>query len=504
MRGLAAESVPEIRIRSGNERPHAPEGGHVVYWMTAARRREANFALQRSVELATRWGRPLVVLEALRVDYPWASDRLHTFVVEGMAANATAFEDAPVCYYPYVEPVPGAGRGLLRALARDACAVVTDDFPGFFLPRMAEAAGAKIECRLELVDGNGLLPLRATNRVFTTAHSFRRFLHKELPPHLFELPLPDPLRYLELPRAEISPAITRRWPPTPVADLKNVSKLVASLPVDHSVPPGVFRGGAAEGATRLRLFLSEGLLAYGRDRNQPDRDASSGLSPYLHFGHVGAHQVFRSLVEAEEWSPDSLLGLRPTGSREGWWGMSQDAEAFLDQVVTWRELGYNRAALSRDHDSYRDQPEWAQRTLDEHRGDPRAPLYTLEELQEARTHDDVWNAAQRQLVEEGRVHNYLRMLWGKKILEWSESPEQAAERMIELNNRYALDGRNPNSYSGIFWVLGRYDRAWGPERPVFGKIRYMASENTRRKLKMKAYLEKFGEPSELEESRTRG
>jgi deoxyribodipyrimidine photo-lyase len=501
---LAVEGVPEIRIRGGNSRPHVPEGRRVVYWMTAARRREANFGLQRAVELATRWGRPLVILEALRVDYPWASDRLHTFVIEGMAANAAAFEDAPVGYYSYVEPSPGAGQGLLQALASDACAVVTDDFPGFFLPRMAEAAGAKISCRLELVDGNGLLPLRATNRIFTTAHSFRRFLHKELPPHLFELPMPDPLCDLDLPREEISSAMRQQWPATPVDDLRRTSELVAGLPVDHSVPPGVFRGGAAEGAARLGRFLAEQLHAYGSDRNQPDRDASSGLSPYLHFGHVGAHQVFRSLVEAEDWSPDRLLGQRPTGSRQGWWGMSQDAEAFLDQVVTWRELGYNRAALSRDHDSYRDQPEWAKRTLDEHRQDPRAPLYSFEVLQGGRTHDAVWNAAQRQLVEEGRIHNYLRMLWGKKILEWSESPEQAAERMIELNNRYALDGRNPNSYSGIFWVLGRYDRAWGPERPVYGKIRYMASENTRRKLKMKEYLERFGEPPGPQHSRTRG
>jgi len=172
--------------------------------------------------------------------------------------------------------------------------------------------------------------------------------------------------------------------------------------------------------------------------------------------------------------------------------MSPNAEAFLDQLITWRELGYNRCAHSTDFDRLEGQPAWVKRTLDEHRADPRPYHYTFKELQEARTHDPVWNAAQRQLLVEGQLHNYLRMLWGKKIFEWSESPEEAVENLIELNNRYALDGRNPNSLSGIFWVLGRYDRAWGPQRPVYGKIRYMASENTRRKLEMKAYLKRYG------------
>jgi deoxyribodipyrimidine photo-lyase len=162
-------------------------------------------------------------------------------------------------------------------------------------------------------------------------------------------------------------------------------------------------------------------------------------------------------------------------------------------LITWRELGYNMAAHAPGYERYESLPAWARRTLAEHAADRRPFLYSLEEFEMSATHDPLWNAAQRQLVTEGRIHGYLRMLWGKKILEWTRSPEEALDVMVELNNTYALDGRDPNSYSGIFWVLGRYDRPWGPERPVFGKIRYMSSENTARKVGVSKYMERYGE-----------
>ena len=172
--------------------------------------------------------------------------------------------------------------------------------------------------------------------------------------------------------------------------------------------------------------------------------------------------------------------------------MDESSEAFLDELVTWRELGYNMAAHRPDYRDYASLPEWARSSLASHREDPRQYLYSVEQFEQAETHDPLWNAAQTQLREEGVIHNYLRMLWGKKILEWTKSPEEAAEVMIELNNRYALDGCDPNSYSGIYWCLGRYDRAWGPERPIFGKIRYMTSENTARKYSVRNYIKWYG------------
>lgn len=485
----AIDDVPTARIQLAGGGDVWAAGEYVLYWMTANRRATWNFALDRAVSWARTLKKPLVVFEALRCDYHWASDRIHRFVIDGMADNGTAFARKPVLYYPYVEPSVGAGKGMLATLAKGACVVVGDDFPAFFLPRMVAAAGRQVSVRFELVDSNGVLPLRATDKVFSRAFDFRRFLQKTLRPHLEEFPSTDPLQSVRLPQLEKLPqSITRRWP---AADLAALATTLAKLPIDHRVLPVDEQGGAKAAASRLAKFVKPRLAHYAEDRNRPEELATSGLSPYLHFGHISSHEVFAEIMKSERWSPGRLAA-KATGSNSGWWGASEPAEAFLDQLVTWRELGYNMCAHREDYDRYESLPSWAQKTLAEHACDEREYVYALDEFEEARTHDPLWNAAQRQLLREGRIHNYLRMLWGKKILEWSASPQEALTVMIELNNKYALDGRNPNSYSGIFWVLGRYDRAWGPERPVYGKIRYMSSENTARKVRVKGYLERYG------------
>jgi len=486
--GYDGGMVPEIRVSAANGAPVRADGELVLYWMIAARRARASFALERAVWWAGRLRRPLVVLEALRSDYEWASDRLHAFVLAGMADTAAAFAGAPVTYHPYIEGKRGAGRGLLAALAERACLVVTDEFPCFFLPRMVAAAAARAPVLVERVDGNGLLPLRAAERVFPTAHAFRRFLQAELPRHLGQRPADDPLAGVSLPRlAALPDEIVRRWPAARLAPPGSAAARLFALPIDHAVPPVAGAGGARAGAAALAEFLAARLARYGEHRNDVAPEVTSGLSPYLHFGQVGAHQVFSALACHEGWSPDRLADTR-AGKRAGWWGMSPAAEAFLDQLVTWRELGFNMAYLRDDHDRFEALPPWARLTLDRHAPDPRPVVYPFDTLSDAATHDPLWNAAQTQLRREGRIHNYLRMLWGKKILEWSATPRDAAAAMIALNDRWALDGRDPNSYSGIFWTLGRYDRPWGPERPIFGTVRYMSSANTARKLDVRSYL----------------
>lgn len=485
-------SVPDLRVRAVVDRPPHAAGDYVLYWMIAARRTRHSFALQRARGWASELGKPLLVLEPLRVGYRWAADRHHVFVMQGMRDHAARFARAGVRYLPYVEPEPGAGQGLLAALAERAAVVVTDDYPAFFLPRMIEAAGRRLRCRLEAVDGNGLLPLRATDRVFSRAHSLRAYLQKELPAHLDRVPVADPLARYDLGAARVARAVLQRWSMARSSELDAPEGRAATLPLDHTPGPvDALPGGEMAGTRRLERFLAEGLARYGDDRNHPDEDGGSGLSPYLHFGHVGAHQILHGIARRESWTP-AQLGPPQGGSRNGWWGVSEAADGFLDELVTWRELGFNFCAHRRDYDRFESLPDWARKTMAEHAGDPRPHLYDLDTLQGARTHDPLWNAAQRQLLREGRIHNYLRMLWGKKIYEWSGSGEQALERMVELNNRWCLDGRDPNSYSGITWVLGRYDRAWGPERPIFGKLRYMTSDSTRRKLRVRAYLARYG------------
>lgn len=484
-------TIPNIRVRATNNADVRSSGGYVLYWMTANRRAGWNFSLQRAVEWAADLRKPLIVFEALRCGYRWASDRLHRFVLQGMPENAKRFEHTPAHYFCYVEPEQQHGEGLLETLADEACVVVTDDFPCFFLPAMLKLVSRRLDVKLEAVDSNGLLPMRATDRVFTTAHSFRRFLQKELPPHLEQLPAADPFAFHDIPRRSNLPAgIRDRWPAAGETLLRGDPDDLAGLPIDHSVGPACFDGGSGAAEATLNDFLSHKLARYGDGRNHPDDDASSGLSPYLHFGHISVHEVFSRIGEREGWSTQDLSS-KASGSREGWWNMSPESESFLDELVTWRELGFNMCAHRRDYDRYESLPDWAKETLEEHAGDEREHVYSLEQFEAADTHDRVWNAAQTQLATEGRLHNYLRMLWGKKILEWSATPRDALATMIHLNNKYAVDGRDPNSYSGIFWVLGRYDRAWGPERPVFGKVRYMSSENTLRKLRMKVYLQRF-------------
>jgi deoxyribodipyrimidine photo-lyase len=342
---------------------------------------------------------------------------------------------------------------------------------------------ARSPALVERVDSSGLLPFRVTSRVFETAHSFRRFLQGELRDHLDERPLEDPLHDIDLPR------LSQR---DRVKALRGNETQLEQFPIDHAVPPVAgIAGGAVSATAQLNAFLRSGLNGYAENRNDVVAGHASGLSPYLHFGHLSAHEIFNTLTRKERWRSDSL-GTDKRGSRTGWWGMSPDAEAFLDQLVTWRELGFNRCATDPDYHKYDSLPEWARRTLASHARDRRTHIYSLEEFESAATHDGLWNAAQRELVREGRIQNYLRMLWGKKILEWSAAPEDALGAMIHLNNKYALDGRDPNSYSGIFWILGRYDRAWGPERPIFGTVRYMSSENTARKLDVDTYLRRYG------------
>ncbi len=493
--------TPGVRIRRCNRAPVNAGGAFVLYWMTSARRMCMNFALDRAVELCLGHRVPLLVLEPLRAGYRWASARIHRFVIDGMADNLGRCAAHGVAYYPYVEPRPGAGSGLLEALAHEASVVVTDDYPAFFLPRMLRAAAARLPVRLEAVDSNGLLPLAATERPFATAYAFRRFLQRELPSHLGASPHPDPLPLLapilaasgvrdSRPCARVKPGILERWP---VADVADPAGLIRDLPVDHAVPAADVQGGPRAAMKRWMSFADSALAHYATQASRPEAEATSRLAPYLHFGHISVHDVWDGIARREGWTPDHLA-CDARGRRRGWWGLSEGAESYLDQVVTWRELGFVRCTHVEHYGSYESLPKWARATLEEHRADRREFLYSPEEFEAAATHDPLWNAAQNQLLGEGRIHNYMRMLWGKKILEWSPSPQDALRTMVHLNNKYGLDGRDPNSWTGILWTLGLHDRPWGPERPVYGKVRYMSSANTARKFRVLGYIDAYARP----------
>ena len=471
-----------------NDLPINPKGRFVLHWMVAARRTCHNHALERSVAWANELQRPLVVVEPLSCNYPWASRRLHQFVIEGMQDNAHRFAASRAAYFPFVETAPHQAKSLFVALAKRACCIVTDHFPSMFLRKLPAALAELSSQRLESIDSCGLLPLSAQSRAFTTAHSFRRHLHKTLPHELDALALEAPLDALApLPTPKLPKAIHQQLQRGSAMHQDVVATAMQML---SSLAPGCVRGGTTAGLAQLDRFVNERLSDYGQGRNHPDRDGSSGLSPWLHFGHLAASEVFARIAQHEGWQSD-MLAATTRGQRSGWWGMSDSAEAYLDQLITWRELAFNGSDQMPHFERYQGLPEWARNTLAAHAIDPRPQLYDQRQLENAETSDDIWNAAQRQLVREGRMHNYLRMLWGKRIVEWTAHPTTAMDIMVELNNRYAIDGRDPSSYAGIGWVLGRYDRAWGPERPIFGKVRFMSSASTRRKLRLRAYLERY-------------
>ncbi len=484
-------AIPEERLAAVNDRPRQDRGRFVVYWMRAARRPVWNFSLQHAVQRAVEWQKPLLIVETLACDEPYASLRHHHFALDGMADNARMLAGKAVTYHPFVEQQPGQINALLHHIARYSCLLVTDEHPLLEYRQLLGRLATELPVRIEAVDGNGVLPLRAADRTFATAYALRRFLQRNLAGHLLSMPLNDPLAGVNLPRLTAPPPeLNRNWPAAEPDLLEGKRQSLQRLPIDQQVRPVEQTGGHRQAQSLFERFLTEGLPHYVAQRNQPELEVTSGLSPYLRWGHIASQQLVHQLLQRQNWTPGHLA-LECRGQRNGWWGLEANSEAFLDQLITWRELGYLMCSRQDDYQLFTSLPEWAQQTLRHHGDDPRPYRYTVEDLAAADTHDPLWNAAQRQLVREGRMHNYLRMLWGKKILEWSAAPEEALAVMIELNDRYALDGRDPNSYSGIGWCLGRFDRAWGPERPIFGKVRYMSSANTARKVAVKDYLRRY-------------
>lgn len=487
--GGPPERAPHTRVRALNDRAADPARGYVLYWMTTARRPGWNHALDHAVHIAQSLGRPLVVLEALGLRYPYPSRRHHRFILDGMEHNREAFADRGVTAIFCIEDRKGAGTGLVDRLAEHSCVMVTDQTAIPFL-RGLESVAARAPVQALAVDSIGLLPLAAAGRTFPTAHSFRRHLHKMLPGHLDALPHPDPAGAIPLPGPAVLPDLA------PWAHCIGVGELppaldLDTLPIDQTVDATELRGGAEAATARWRRFLDENLDHYAEGRNHPDEGGSSGLSPWLHHGHFSPFQALVELGERYDWTPDRLTpGGR--GSRTGWWDLPEGPEAFLDELVTWREVGQVLAWHEPEAHTWETLPDWARKTLSEHAADPRPETYDRETLENAGTADPIWNAAQRELVRSGRMHNYLRMLWGKKVLQWSATPQEALETLLYLNDRYALDGRDPNTLAGVGWVFGRFDRAWGPERPIFGKTRYMTSDSTARKLRLRRYLQRWG------------
>jgi deoxyribodipyrimidine photo-lyase len=485
------KNINSKRVFSRNNHSPNTENDYVLYWMQTNRRFHYNYALEYAVGWANKLDKPLLIYEGLRCDYPWASDRFHHFIMEGMQENIGYAQKHHLNYYDNLEEHPGVGNELLYSLAENACTVIADEYPVFITKDVNGKMSQELNIPYITVDSNGLIPLGLTEKAPYNAYFFRKIMQKNFIDCYTHPPQKHPLQQLEnQEKVILSEDFLDNYPP-PEKYLKNRHSFLSKLPINHEVGKTGLTGTRQAGLGKLGQFIQYGLPKYDDKRNDPDESATSGLSPWLHYGKISEYEIVDAVLDYQPkgWSLDNITF--NNGSTGGFFNGDPNIDSFLDEVITWREVGFHFAHHKPNYDQYESLPDWALETLEKHKNDPREYLYELEEFAQSKTHDEIWNAAQTQLREEGVMHNYLRMLWGKKVLEWTPNPETALAYLIELNNRYALDGRDPNSYSGIFWILGRFDRAW-QERPIYGKVRYMTSQSTRRKVKLKQYLDRYG------------
>ena len=453
--GPLDELLRDPRVTVRFKGPPDTEGQCVVYWMQRSQRAVDNPALDVAIEAGNALRKPVVAFLGLVPFYPNANLRHYTFLAQGIPDLAQRLGRRGVGFvlrrYPDHQIVRFC-KEVRPSL------VVGDENPLREPERWRLTAADRLRVPLWTVDADVIVPSRLLAKEQYAARTIRPRLRAYL--NEFLVPLANP-------RAE-----TPWRQPKGITSCPTNGDLLGGLPIDRSVQPiSTSRGGTDEGLRALSRFIRERLKGYATERNRPEMDGTSQLSAYLHFGHIGPHTVALAVRNGD--------------------APPQDREAFLEELIGRRELAVNFVRFNPGYDRLESCEPWALRTLEDHRRDERQHVYSERELESAETHDRLWNAAQNQMVLGGWMHGYLRMYWAKKILEWTPSPEEAYDLAVRLNDRYELDGRDPNGYAGVAWAIGgKHDRAWGPERPVYGKVRYMSYQSTSRKFNCKRYIQR--------------
>ena len=455
---MATTIIEPERIQPLNDAEPATGGKYVLYWMQQSQRAEHNPALEYAVQQANEHDQRLLVVFGLMDDYPEANLRHYRFMIEGLADVAQSLQARNIRFVvQHGHPADVALRH-----ARDATLVVCDRsylrHQKQWRQRVAREAGR----RVVQVEGDVVVPVDvASSKAEFAARTIRPKIHKQMERFLVDLrttPLGKDSTALHVPGEAL--------------DLSDPAALCDRLKLDTSVPPVsmLFPGGTRAAKRRLREFWQNRFADYSAHRNQPQTSDTTYMSMHLHFGQI---------------SPVWLVN----EGRQHVSAKDENRVDFEEELIVRRELAQNYCNFQPRYDEFAALPDWARKTLAEHADDRREHVYSFADLDNARTHDPYWNASMREMRFTGYMHNYMRMYWGKKILEWSPSPEDAFKTALALNNRYFIDGRDANSYVGVAWVFGLHDRAW-TERPVYGKIRYMAASGLERKCDIDAYVEK--------------
>ena len=450
-----------LRTLAANGVRLQPEGDYVLYWMQATHRFEENWALRYAILEADRLSKPLLIHQGLDPTYEHANDRIHTVILENARALHRRAERLGLRYQFVLRRRRDDDRRVVDRLAARAALVVTDLFPTAGIAERTARFAQRAPCRVVMVESHCIVPSGSFVKEEYAARTIRpkiaKLLDFALEPVEDRAPrvaFPDALwRSLEVERLDL--------------DHCEVAAEVSACEIDHAVPPVPFASGLDGARARLAAFCADGLADYATRRNEPkDTDGSSRLSPYLHFGQISAAEVLRTVRDA---------------------GHAESARKFEDELVTWRELAYNFCLRNPNFGKLRGLPEWVHKTMEKHKDDPREAIYSLAQLERAETHDELWNAAQREIVRTGYMHNVTRMLWGKSVVTWTKRYKHALDHLILLNNKYGLDGRDPSSYGGIQWCFGKFDRPWF-DKPVWGTIRPMSLARAREKFDAAAYI----------------
>jgi deoxyribodipyrimidine photo-lyase len=450
---LRASPLNDLRIQ--------PEGEFVLYWMQSTQRLEENWALRYATLEADRLGKPLIIYQGLNPHYEHANDRTHAMILGNAIELSARAEAGGHTYLFHLRRTVVGDNRVVDRLADRALLVVTDAFPTAGVDARSARVAARVRCRMMAVESHGVVPAAAFQKEEYAARTIRPKIAK-----LRELSL-EPVQDVP-PRMSASAALRRSLDVDAlVLDRIDLRAEIAQCEIDHAVPiVGDTAPGLRAARARLNAFCDGALPSYSERRNDPgDPDGSSRLSPYLHFGQISAGEVARTVRER---------------------GAAAEAEKFFDELLTWRELSLNFCVRNRSFATLDGLPNWVRENMLRHASDAREHVYDLATFEAAATHHPLWNAAQRELVATGAIHNVMRMYWGKYIVLWSASYVEALRIMIQLNNKYGLDGRDPSSFGGIQWCLGKFDRPWA-RRPVLGTIRYMSIDLAYKKFDARTY-----------------
>jgi deoxyribodipyrimidine photo-lyase len=441
------------RIKYLNHK-ESQDNPYVVYWMQSSQRVFYNHALQYAIGEANKLEKPLLVYFGLTDSFPDANERHYRFMLEGLQEVQSELERMGIqMVIRRVSPEKGA-----LEMASLASILVVDR--GYL--RIEKAWRSHVAqhalCPIVQIESNVIVPVEhVSDKEEYAAATIRRKIHRLLPEYA------HPLEETRLHYTSLSEQI-----PLDTICIDDIDLALAQLDLDRSVGRSTrFTGGTQRARQILDDFILTKLSHYVELKNEPGEDYVSNLSPYLHFGQISPLEIYLRIGE---------IG-------------GENAESYLEELVIRRELSMNYVHFQKLYDSYAALPLWARNTLEKHLSDRREYVYTLEELELSKTHDPYWNTAQKEMVQTGKMHGYMRMYWGKKILEWNKTPQEAFNIALYLNNKYLLDGRDPNGYAGVAWCFGKHDRPWG-ERAIFGNVRYMNDKGLKRKFNMDKYIRK--------------